>query len=276
MFVIHYCPCHLEYMSVFSFGYSVLLRCVLASKFPHASFLSKVYCEGIGEVLLAAVRSKAPYMLTCCLFDFVFEFLEVWEHFTLLPHMKDLGVPREVVNEHHIVSATTECCRLGWAPCIWMYYIQDSFAYVPLFRERLSMLLLKLTSFAHSNKVGSPITTPFSYIPLSFWRLMWSILLCHNSMSTSVLWPVAIIVDFISWESRMDILPSLDARRSWCRSGFPLRQMGHCRHVEWGELCRPRFLYSRVIRAFVALGTNIHDTSCDWMHMSRQSIHFQS
>ena len=34
-----------------------------------------------------------------------------------------------------------------------MYYIQDPFAYVPLFWERLSMLLAELASFTQSNNL---------------------------------------------------------------------------------------------------------------------------
>ena len=44
-----------------------------------------------------------------------------------------------------------------------------------------------LTSFSLS--VGSSMTTPFDCIPLSFWRLIWRILLCHSSISVSALSP---------------------------------------------------------------------------------------
>ena len=57
-------------------------------------------------------------MSSGCLFDFVYKFLEVCEHFTLLPHRKDLVVPGDVVDECHIISASAECCRLGWSPHI--------------------------------------------------------------------------------------------------------------------------------------------------------------
>ena len=77
MFLIHHFPCHLKYMPILSFGYPVLLRSVLASKLLSDSFSSKVCCEGVGDVLFAAIRSKAPYMSTGCIFDFIFEFLEV-------------------------------------------------------------------------------------------------------------------------------------------------------------------------------------------------------
>ena len=41
IFLVHHCPCHLEYVSVLQFGYSILLRCVSASKLPSNAFLSK-------------------------------------------------------------------------------------------------------------------------------------------------------------------------------------------------------------------------------------------
>ena len=48
-----------------------------ASKLPLNAFLSKVRCEGVGEVLFATVRSKASHMTVDCLFNFVLELLEV-------------------------------------------------------------------------------------------------------------------------------------------------------------------------------------------------------
>ena len=118
MFLIHNCPCHLEYVLVLPFGYSILLRCVSPSKLLPDSFLPKVCCEGVGEVLFVAVRLKAPHMKNGCLFDFVLELLEVREHFTLLLHREYLGVLGEVVDECHLVPASLECCRLGWSPHI--------------------------------------------------------------------------------------------------------------------------------------------------------------
>ena len=44
-----------------------------------------------------------------------------------------------------------------------------------------------MPSISFSLKVGSPMTTPFDCIPLSFWRLIWPILLCHSSISVSAL-----------------------------------------------------------------------------------------
>ena len=60
-----------------------------------------------------------------------------------------------------------------------------------------------------SVKVGSLMTTPFDCIPLSFWRLMWQILLCHSSMSASTLWPFENMPDFTSFDLRINIRPSL-------------------------------------------------------------------
>ena len=51
-------------------------------------------------------------MLTSHLFDFAIEFLEVTEHFALLPHWVDLGVPGEVVDEENVISASAECSHL--------------------------------------------------------------------------------------------------------------------------------------------------------------------
>ena len=118
MFLIHHCPCHLKYMPVLSFGYSILLRCVLACKLPPNSFLSKVCCEGVGEVLFTVIRSKTLNMSIGCLFDLVFELLAVSEHFALLSHRVDPSVSREVVDDRYIVSATTKCCHLGCSPYI--------------------------------------------------------------------------------------------------------------------------------------------------------------
>ena len=76
MFLVHHCPCHLQHVSILSFGYSVLLRCVSTSKLPPDSFLLKVCGKGVGEVLFAAVQLKTSYMTIGFLFYFVLEFLE--------------------------------------------------------------------------------------------------------------------------------------------------------------------------------------------------------
>ena len=166
--------------------------------------------EIVQEILLASIQSKASDMPTCGFFDFVFKPSEVSKHFIILPHRINPGMPGEVVDEHDIILATTKCCHLGWSPHIWMYYIHDSFAHIPLFKEWLSMLFVKLQAshtptISFSIKVGSPMTTPFNYILLSFGRLMWPICLCHNSMLVLAFRPLADIVDFIAWELRMNI-----------------------------------------------------------------------
>ena len=150
MFLVHHCPRYLQYVPILAFGYSILLRCVSASKLSSNSFLSNVCCKGVEEVLFAVVWSKASYMTIGCLFDFILELLEVREHFALLTHGIKLDVPGEVLDEHYIVTTTTECCRLGWSPHIWMYYIQDPFAHVPLLGERLSMLFSELATLTYA------------------------------------------------------------------------------------------------------------------------------
>ena len=57
-------------------------------------------------------------MLTRSFFDFGFKPLEVSEHFALLSHRIDPGVPGEVVDERDIISASAECGYLGRSPYI--------------------------------------------------------------------------------------------------------------------------------------------------------------
>ena len=47
-------------------------------------------------------------MLIGCLFEFTFECLEVFEHFTLLPYKEDPSVHGEVFDERDVVLASTE------------------------------------------------------------------------------------------------------------------------------------------------------------------------
>ena len=63
-------------------------------------------------------------MSTSGFFDFALEFLEVSEHFALMPHQVDPGVPREVVDEEHVVSASAECSRLSESPYVRMDYVE--------------------------------------------------------------------------------------------------------------------------------------------------------
>ena len=62
-------------------------------------------------------------MSTSGFFDFAFKFLEVSEHFALLPHRVDLGKLGEVVNEEHVVSASAECSHLSRSSYVRMDYI---------------------------------------------------------------------------------------------------------------------------------------------------------
>ena len=63
-------------------------------------------------------------MSTGSFFDFVLEFLEVSEHFALLPHRVDPGVPGEVVNEERVISVSAECSRLSQSPYVGVNYVE--------------------------------------------------------------------------------------------------------------------------------------------------------
>ena len=93
MLLVHHGPHYFEDMPIFALVYTALLRSVSASEFSPNSFLSEIRSESIQEVLIAVIRSKALYMSTSVFFDFAFKSLEVSEHFALLPHRVDLGVP---------------------------------------------------------------------------------------------------------------------------------------------------------------------------------------
>ena len=71
----------------------------------------------------------------------------------------------------------------------------------------------------------SPMTTPFDFIALSLLRLMWPIHLCHSSMSESVF---VLFANIISWESRMNIRPSL-LPRATIRPSFSMK------HPSWSN-----------------------------------------
>ena len=113
MLLVHHGPRYFEDVPIFALGYSVLLRSVSASEFSPNSFLSEIRREIVREVLLAAIRSKTSYMSARGFLDFILEFLEVSEHFALLPHRVDRSMPGEVIDECDIVVATSECCGLG-------------------------------------------------------------------------------------------------------------------------------------------------------------------
>ena len=122
--LVHHGPRYFEDVPIFTLGYTVLLRSVSACEFSPNSFPSEICREVVREVLLAAIRSKASNMSTGGLFDFVLECLEVFEHFALLPHWVDPGVPGEVVDEEHVISASAECSRLCRSPYIGMDYVE--------------------------------------------------------------------------------------------------------------------------------------------------------
>ena len=122
--LVHHGPCYFEDVPIFALDYTVLLRSVSASEFSLNSFLSEIRREIVREVLLATIRSQASYMSTSGFFDFVLKCLEVSEHFALLPHWVDPGVPGEVVDKEHIISASAECSRLCRSPYIGMDYVE--------------------------------------------------------------------------------------------------------------------------------------------------------
>ena len=101
--LVHHGPCYSEDVPIFALNYTLLLRRMSASELLPNSFPSEICCEIVQEILLVAIQSKASNMSTDGLFDFVLEFLEVSEHFALLPHRVDPGVPGEVVDEEHVV-----------------------------------------------------------------------------------------------------------------------------------------------------------------------------
>ena len=63
-------------------------------------------------------------MPTSRLFDFAFEFLELFEHFDILPHRVDPSVPRVAFNEEHVISVYAECGRLSRFLYIEMNYAE--------------------------------------------------------------------------------------------------------------------------------------------------------
>ena len=108
MLLVQHGPCYFEDVPILAFGLSILLGCVSTSKLLLDSFLSKVCYEGIREVLFIFVWPKTSYMPAGCIFDVTFEFLKVWEHFTLLLHGEHPGVFGKVIDECDIVSASSE------------------------------------------------------------------------------------------------------------------------------------------------------------------------
>ena len=76
------------------------------------------------EILIASIWSKASDIPTCGFFDISLQILEVSEHFALMSHRVDPGVPGEVVDEEHVISASAECSRLCRSPYIGMDYVE--------------------------------------------------------------------------------------------------------------------------------------------------------
>ena len=124
MLLVHHGAPYFKDVPILALDYTVLLRSVSASEFSPNSFLSEIRRKIFQEILLASIQSKASYMSTNRLFDFAFEFLEVSEHFTLLPHWVDPSVPGVVVDEEHVVSASTECSHLSRYPYVGMDYVE--------------------------------------------------------------------------------------------------------------------------------------------------------
>ena len=201
-------------MPILAFGDFVLFRCVSASEFSSNSFLAKVCRECIREVFLISVCSKASYMSAGCLFDFTFEFLEVCKHCPLLPHGKDPCVPREVVDEGDVVSTSSKC-GWSWSPHLGGLCLRFARLEMGVDVVFPNWQASHTPSISFSLKFGSPMMTPLDCIPLSFWRLIWPILLCHSSISVSALRLFANMADFTSFDSRINIRPSL---RPWVMS----------------------------------------------------------
>ena len=99
MRLVHHGPRYIKDVPIFALGYSVMLRSVSESEFSLNSFLWEIRHKVVREILLALIRSQASYMSTIGFFDFDLKFLEVSEHFALLPHRVDPGVPGEIVKK---------------------------------------------------------------------------------------------------------------------------------------------------------------------------------
>ena len=74
---------------------------------------------------------------------------------------------------------------------------------------------------SYSLNVRSLMTTPCDCIPLSFWRLMWPILLCHSSMLVSTFRPFANMANFTSFDLRINIRPRVMSRPSFSMNQPP-------------------------------------------------------
>ena len=164
-----------------------------------------------------------------------------------------------------------------------------------------------------SLNVGILITTPFDCITLTFWRLIWPFLLCHNSMLVLVLRPFANMDDFTSFDSRINIRPSLQPR-AMSQTSLSMKQppwlnrtcipwstiwptktkffvmVGTCNTFlmqvcsptfsngtllicGMGELYHPRFRHNQVNLALEGLKIILDETSYGSRHRSRRTIH---
>ena len=144
-------------------------------------------------------------MPTHFFFNFVLELLEVWEHF--VTHWKD-PIQRLRNNGIHwtlsfalVPKNQNELHPRGLFSCFSLLEMGTNV--LPNWHAAHT------PSIPFSLKVGSVMTIPFDCIPLSLWRLMWLILLCHNSVSMWTLRSFVNMTDFISFKSRMNIRPSL-------------------------------------------------------------------
>ena len=59
------------------------------------AFFPKKIQKFVGEVLFSSMQLKTSYMSSSGFLDLILKFLEVSEHFSLLPHGIDPGVSRE-------------------------------------------------------------------------------------------------------------------------------------------------------------------------------------
>ena len=118
----------------------------------------RIIYEFIRELLLTPIQSKSLDMPTYGFFDFTLKFLEMSKHFALLPHKVDPSVPREVVDERDIISASAKCGCLCRSPNVKVDYVQHSFAHIRLCREWKSTLIAELAHLTHAN-------------PLSFYKI---------------------------------------------------------------------------------------------------------
>ena len=168
-------------------------------------------------------------MPTYGFFYFVFKPLEVSEHFTLVLHGVDPGVPRLVVDKEHVIYRHMPNVAVWVGPHTSEWNTSSrSLLTFPCFRNGCWCCLLNCQashtpSISFCLKVRSLMKTLIDCISLCLWRLMWPIRVCHNSMSVSALVPFENMVDFILCESTMNIRPSLHPQ-AMIRPSFLMKQ----------------------------------------------------